>query len=165
MALVRLVKPTDKLLICEGVETALAVLQAVDLPTWATISASNFGELKIPEDVKEIRIFGDLDRNSAGQKAAEKLAARLARGGHSVFVHLPEASLLDKNPVTDKVDWLDILNTEGPSPIAKSLADAKPYVPSPTQSDRKAATTVAQGFLSQNQRRSFPNGEAALVSN
>ena len=97
---IRLIKPTDRLGIAEGIETALACYLDTGIPTWATYSATLMPLLVVPPGIKEVIIFGDNDLSGAGQKAADQLQARLLSQGILVKTLIP--------PVEGR-DWLDIL--------------------------------------------------------
>ena len=67
----------DTLAVAEGIETALSVIIATGIPTWAAISSSGMGAIRMPElpGIKRIIIAADADK--AGISAADKLAGRL----------------------------------------------------------------------------------------
>lgn len=101
----------------EGIETALAVREAVGFPMWSTISATLMKSIDIPKHVTCVLIFADKDRTGvapqkgeAGQRAANELAERLRSDGKKVFVFLPEGEI----PEGEKsLDWLDVYNEHG----------------------------------------------------
>lgn len=99
---IRLFNPAQGVLaIAEGVETALAVHQLEGLPVWASGNAGQMAALKIPDEVREVWIYGDNDANYVGQKAAYTLANRLINEGKKVFVEIAKEV---------GGDFLDILN-------------------------------------------------------
>lgn len=95
---VRLAASGPVLGIAEGIETALAAAKMHDLPVWATLSAGQMVKVEIPDNVDTILIFGDRDRNFAGDHAAYSLAYRLVTEGRKVEVRLPD----------DYGDWNDV---------------------------------------------------------
>lgn len=102
-AAVRLFPVANTLGIAEGVETALSAAQIFEIPVWAALNTSLLRRWTPPEGVRHVYIFGDNDRNYAGQAAAYYLAQRLAmdqRLDVSVSVHIP---------VQEGFDWNDIL--------------------------------------------------------
>lgn len=101
---VRLAEAADVLALAEGIETALAVMQATGTPTWATISASGMVAVRLPRTVRTVEIWADHDRGQAGQDAAQQLAAHLRREGRRSCVFIPP---------TVGTDWLDALVTDG----------------------------------------------------
>jgi len=71
---VRLGEPTDVLMIGEGIETCLSVMQVTGHPAWAALSAGGLRDLELtPGDYKVI-ILADAD--DAGEKAASDAARR-----------------------------------------------------------------------------------------
>lgn len=107
-AAVRLFSPADgRLGVTEGIETGLAVHQATGLAVWACVSASGLAAVWLPPEVREVFITADNDESSAGQRAADTLAARLRREGRRVEVLFPSRP---------GQDWLDVLNADGSQP-------------------------------------------------
>jgi putative DNA primase/helicase len=97
--------PTKPILgIAEGIETALAVRKATGMTVWSAISCTLMERFEPPEDTKQVFIWGDLDKNCAGQKAAEALRKRLEANGIEATVLLPP---------NIGMDWLDVLNQMG----------------------------------------------------
>jgi putative DNA primase/helicase len=97
---IRLFEPKDGLIgIAEGIETALAVHELIDIPVWSVVSSALMSSFEPPPGIKSILIFSDRDANFAGQKAAYTLANHLAitRKIHTE-VHLPtmEGDFLDE---------------------------------------------------------------------
>lgn len=97
----------------EGIETALAVIDATGLPTWPTYSDSmlaNFDLEKIKGDVDLVLIWADKDRSLAGEKAAKTLKQRAWDAGIACQIMLPCFPI----PEGEKsIDWLDVLNLMG----------------------------------------------------
>ena len=75
-----------KLILAEGIETALSCFTATNIPTWSCLSTSGMMDIVVPplEITQEIVVCADGD--SAGQKAADKLATRLHRTGYGVRI-------------------------------------------------------------------------------
>lgn len=97
-AAIRLHEAGEKLLIAEGIETALSASQIFGIPAWAAINAGGMEKVIIPEFVKEVVIAGDADESYTGQAAAYVLAKRLKASGFKVSVEIPA-----------KGDWNDAL--------------------------------------------------------
>jgi P4 family phage/plasmid primase-like protien len=120
--------PIGKLGVAEGIETALAASRATGMIVWGCGNSHLLDKIKIPQEVlkslNELHIFADLDRSSAGLKAAESLAQRYACQKRSVFIHLPEEQF---NEGQKSIDWLDTLNAKGPDFIRDSIKKAKPF--------------------------------------
>ncbi|MGE0761874.1 MAG: toprim domain-containing protein [Bdellovibrionales bacterium] len=102
---------SEVLNIAEGIETALAVRELSGGPTWAAMTAGNLEKLEIPNSVKKVTIWADLDPNKRGEKAAHALARRLYHLGVQTIIKLPEAQMN-----TEKLDWLDIHLDQSGSP-------------------------------------------------
>ncbi|WP_215409486.1 toprim domain-containing protein [Janthinobacterium sp. JC611] len=106
-AAIRLAPSTDELAVCEGIETALAVMKRSHQPVWAGVSAGNLEKLWIPETVKRLRIYADNDAHAFfdGQAAAYSLARRYLksharRTGRSAEVFVPKSA---------GADWAEVL--------------------------------------------------------
>lgn len=81
---IRLSSPGSKLILAEGIETALSCFYATNIATWSCLSTSGMMDIVVPplEITQEIIICADGD--GAGQNAADKLATRLHRAGYGV---------------------------------------------------------------------------------
>ena len=76
---VRFAPPDDLLMVGEGIETCLAVMQATGKPTWAALSTSGLRALDLPLTVRDVTILADGDE--AGEAAADDAAQRWNAGG------------------------------------------------------------------------------------
>lgn len=86
-AAVRLDAPSDgRLMVAEGIETALAAGQLSGWPVWSCVSANGLSRLQLPGSVREVVIAADNDVSGTGQNAALSLARRLALQGYSVRI-------------------------------------------------------------------------------
>ncbi len=91
---VRLTPHDDILVIGEGIETMLSLSEAIPgLPVWAALSSGHLGAVLLPEGLK--RLYIAIDRDQAGQRAAEKLSARASEVG--VRARVLEPRLVDFN--------------------------------------------------------------------
>jgi len=90
---------TSRLLIAEGVETALSAHQLWGVPCWAAGSATMLAKIEVPDFVTEVIVAGDNDSSFTGQAAAYTLAQRLRRDKKSVIVRLPENADKDWNEI------------------------------------------------------------------
>lgn len=97
---VRLFPSAPEMGIAEGIETALAAHKLFDLPVWSALSTTGLLKWVPPPTAKRIVIFGDNDRNYAGQSKAWSLAHRLAVEGYEVRVEIP---------IKEGTDWNDVL--------------------------------------------------------
>lgn len=85
---VRLTPHDDVLVVGEGIETMLSLVEAVPgLPVWAALSSGHLGAVLLPEGVQ--RLYIAIDRDPAGQRAAERLSARATEVGIAVRVLEP----------------------------------------------------------------------------
>lgn len=86
---VRLSPIGTKLILAEGIETALSCFYATNIPTWSCLSTSGMMGVVVPppEITSEIIICADGD--AAGQHAADKLAKRLHGTGYTVRMASP----------------------------------------------------------------------------
>lgn len=84
--------------IAEGLETALAVIQAGWRPIWAALSAGGISGFPVLAGIESLTIFADAD--DAGMTAADRCARRWADAGREArIVPAPEA----------RTDWADHL--------------------------------------------------------
>lgn len=85
---VRLTPHEGILVVGEGIETMLSLTQAVPgLPVWAALSSGHLGAVLLPEGLQ--RLYIAIDRDPAGQRAAERLSARARDAGIAVQVLEP----------------------------------------------------------------------------
>jgi hypothetical protein len=109
---VRLCQAEPVLGIAEGIETAMAVLQATGMAVWAALSCTLLERVEPPTGTKHVAIWGDLDRKGVGGDSARKLAKRLSERGIAASLHIPPTSMLGDGK---GIDWLDVLNRVGPA--------------------------------------------------
>lgn len=84
---VRLGPVGDELHIAEGIESALAAMQATGVPTWASLSTSGLRSLVLPSKVRTAIILADGDR--PGLAAADATARRWVAEGRRVRIAKP----------------------------------------------------------------------------
>jgi putative DNA primase/helicase len=96
--------------VAEGIETALAAHAISRMPVWSCVSAPLLELVDIPEYVKFVVIWADLDVSNRGLIAAEKLADRLEAMGKKVEICLPYGPIPEG---VKGVDWLDVLLAQG----------------------------------------------------
>ena len=97
---VRLGKPSKKLYLAEGIETALSVIQITGDPCWAVLSATSFKPFHPPESVKEILIAADND--CAGTNNAKIAASHFSRLGFKAYITTPDETGADFNDFLNK---------------------------------------------------------------
>lgn len=92
---VRMGPPAGELTLTEGVEDALAVVQATGRVAWATCGTSNLGKVALPAVVNTVVIGADAD--DAGRAAAAKAADAYAERWLKVRIAYPPAPAKDWN--------------------------------------------------------------------
>lgn len=93
-----------------GIETMLSLVEAMPgLPVWAALSSSHLGAVLLPEGVQ--RLYIAIDRDPAGQRAAERLSARALDAGIAVRVLEPRLG-----------DFNDDLRANGKDALRQHLA-------------------------------------------
>ena len=81
---VRLGTFAEVLMVGEGIETCLAVMQATGRPAWAALSTSGLRALDLPQQVREVVVLADSD--DPVEAAARNCACRWKREGRSVRI-------------------------------------------------------------------------------
>lgn len=120
---IRLGTPTTILGVTEGIESALAVIQATGMVTWPLVSSSLMPNFELPSNLEKLVIWADLDRPApvtgiqAGSEAAAKLAHRAMALGLQVEIRSPKVPIPDNSK---SIDCLDILNLYGPEAFGHS---------------------------------------------
>ena len=89
-------EPTMGLVLCEGVETGIALFQREVRPVWACGAAGTLPKFPLLGGIEALTIAADAD--AAGQRAADELAKRWREAGREVRIVPPEAG-----------DWADCL--------------------------------------------------------
>lgn len=108
---VRLTPHDHILVVGEGIETMLSLSEvAPGLPIWAALSSGHLGAVLLPEGLQ--RLYIAIDRDLAGQRAAERLSARATEVG--IGCHVLEPQLGDFN---------DDLRANGVQALRQHLAE------------------------------------------
>ena len=98
------------LVVGEGIETMLSIREAAPgLPVWAALSSGHLGAVLLPEGLQ--RLYIAIDRDPAGQRAAERLNARATEVGIAVRVLEPQLG-----------DFNDDLRATGKDALRQHLA-------------------------------------------
>jgi putative DNA primase/helicase len=79
----------ERVVLAEGIETALSVFQATAIPTWAVLSTSGLRIVRLPSAICNVIIAADGDE--PGEAAARHAATRLMREGRLVRIMRPES--------------------------------------------------------------------------
>lgn len=116
----QLAEAEETIVICEGIETALSLLQETKLPVWAALSSSNLPNLELPLLPLAKKIIIAADSDGAGIAAAKKAADLWTIGGREVTIALPPSGM----------DFNDILCNE-PKQINHIIKSSKQYVSDP----------------------------------
>ena len=95
---VQLAPASGTLGIAEGVETALAAMQLHNIPVWAALSSTRLYQLRLPENIQTLVLFGDNDE--AGRHGVARAQAAYASAGLEVLARFPEP------PCND---WADVV--------------------------------------------------------
>lgn len=82
--------PDRPLIIGEGIETTMSLMQLRGLPGWAGVSTSVLKHLILPVAVRQILIAVDHDRNGAGERAARAAGQRWVAEGRCVWLAMPK---------------------------------------------------------------------------
>ena len=93
------IQPDDWLIIAEGIETTLSVMQATGLAGWAALSASGMARLILPSEARMVVIVADHDANGSGDRAARTAAERWVGEGRRVRIALAPEPGTDFNDV------------------------------------------------------------------
>jgi len=99
---VRLGEASELILVGEGIETCLSVMQATGQPVWAALSTSGLTGLQLPPHIRDVTILADGD--DPGERAAQAAARRLKMSVRSVRIVRPFQG----------ADFNDMLNLENP---------------------------------------------------
>jgi putative DNA primase/helicase len=92
---VRLAHHGSTLVIAEGIETGMTLLQECGLPVWAALSAGGIVNLVLPDDVTEVVIATDND--DPGRAAADRAARNWVSQGRRVRIAKPPIEGQDFN--------------------------------------------------------------------
>ena len=88
---VRLEPAAARLGLAEGVETAMSIQQAADLPVWACLSAGGLRTVILPPTVRDILIAADGD--PVGERAAQAAAERFLVEGRQARIARPPTNM------------------------------------------------------------------------
>jgi hypothetical protein len=99
---IRLAAPVDgkPLLIGEGIETVLTVMEATGLPGWATLGTSGLVNLELPDNVTEVILLAEND-GEPSDKALSETVSVLAARGVKVLIARPPPGLKDFNDLVN----------------------------------------------------------------
>jgi hypothetical protein len=92
---VRLAPAASKLIVAEGIETALSAMFASGIGAWSAVSAGGVAQIVLPPEVRRVILAADNDRS--GINAAEDAAKRFGAEGRIVKIVRPPAGFNDFN--------------------------------------------------------------------
>lgn len=79
--------------VCEGIETAIALRNAMKLPVWPVLGTALMAAFEPPKGVETVIVYSDNDENFAGQRAAFHLANKLViKNKLKVSVEIPSVA-------------------------------------------------------------------------
>ena len=120
----------DTLVICEGIETGLAISAATGMNVACCLSAGFLAAYEPPEQFETVVIAGDLDQSNAGQAWAIKVEEQLHKAGRKAAIALPSHEVAERlvtsagRPRGKSVDWLDVYQAGGPDVVAGAMCQA-----------------------------------------
>jgi len=88
-----------KILLTEGIESALSAMHLFNLPGWAAISAGGIEALELPAAIRLVVVAADNDENFVGQQAAAAAFERWRGEGRQVRILLSPNAGEDFNDV------------------------------------------------------------------
>jgi hypothetical protein len=91
--------PERALIVGEGIESTLSLMQLRRLPGWAALSVPGLKSLVLPRAVERVLVAVDHDRNGAGEAAAREAGRRWLAEGREVRLAIPRRF----------GDWNDVL--------------------------------------------------------
>ncbi len=90
----------SELILCEGIESGLALLRVTPPhPVWAALSSKGLETISLPETIQSVTIFADHDESGTGLRAALRLSRRLKAEGRKVRIALPPDADTDANDI------------------------------------------------------------------
>ncbi len=92
---IRLAPVSRKLVVTEGLEDGLSLMEAVGLSVWVACGATMLPQMRFPECVQNVAIGGDNDE--AGRAKAAQAAIAFSERGHGVTTFFPNTPHKDFN--------------------------------------------------------------------
>lgn len=123
---IRLFPAEETLGLAEGIETALSAHAGTGMPVWSCVSTAMLEAVELPDYVRHVVIWADLDRNEAGLNSAIKLRKRLLEEGRSVDIVFPQVELGEDEK---GVDWNDVLDRFGQQGLFEQYKKALNHQP------------------------------------
>jgi uncharacterized protein (DUF927 family) len=119
---IRLAEPIEgkPLILGEGVETVLTVMEATGLPGWATLGTGGLANLELPDTVTDVIVLAEND-GGPNEKALAKAIPALIERGVKVLVARPPPGLKDFN---DLVNGKSGHTPEAGRPVVRQAVEA-----------------------------------------
>ena len=96
-------EPKDELAVAVSLESAMAVnIASAGIACWACLGTTGMRTLRIPERVRKVCIYADMDPTEVMQEAAQSLAQRLRAQDCQAEVRFPPCSELG---LSGRVSW------------------------------------------------------------
>jgi len=121
---IRLYEATEILCIAEGLESAMSVRVESGMPVWSAINAGNMEAIIIPESVKHVYIYSDMDKSGTGVKSAAALYHKLLmKGGMEVILVIlhEQKQIILKPENYDFNDYMVLQAASGQTPNGSIL--------------------------------------------
>ena len=98
-------EPKDELAVAVSLESAMAVnIASVGIACWACLGTTGMRTLRIPERVRNVCIYADMDPTEEMQEATQTLAQHLRTQGCQAEIRFPPCSELG---LSGRVSWHD----------------------------------------------------------
>jgi putative DNA primase/helicase len=101
-------RPGEWFAVAEGIETALSIAMACEMPAWAALSSGGIKNLVLPPEATNIVICADNDDNGIGERAAHEAAARWLAEDRRTRIAMPPERGTDFNDVFTGRAWSKI---------------------------------------------------------
>ena len=105
----RLGVDSEEIAVAEGIESALGLAMAVQIPSWAAVSSSNMPNLVLPSNVRRVVIGPDVgDVKEAGMKCAVEFRKRVVAEGKRRRKIIEVEIRTPSGTATDWAEWAEI---------------------------------------------------------
>jgi putative DNA primase/helicase len=149
---VRLAEPIKgkPLILGEGVETVLTVMEATGSPGWATLGTSGFANLELPNNVTEVVLLAENDGGPNEKALSQVLPALTARGVRALLAR-PPAGVKDFN---DLVNGKSGHLPEAGRIVVKETIEAarRTEAEAQAEAEAEAENNLGSGLIDQSQK-------------
>jgi len=106
---IRLGVDSEEIAVAEGIESALGLAMATQIPSWAAVSSGNMPNLVLPSHVRRVVIGPDLgDSQESGMKAAVELKKRIVEEGKRRKKIIEVELRFPGGSATDWAEWAEM---------------------------------------------------------